>query len=719
MNTEDSDDKDLPEDNQKGLTNWANEPDLLTLKRDLEAAKPAHDTQQARIDHWKDLMFVRGKAAPKRVKGRSNIQPKLIRRQGEWRYSALTEPFLGSQKLFSVNPITFEDEKAARQNELLLNWQFRTKINRVKFFDEYVRTAVNEGTCIVRLGWERGYKMVKEMVPIWNHFQIQTEEEMMPLQQALELKLINPREYEENVDPALKAAVDYFQESGIPTVAIQAGEEEIEKEEITVNKPTVDVMESNNVIIDPSCGGDIDKAMFVVVSFETCYADLKKQGDRYKNLEKVNWQNSSPMSQPDHITTTPEEYNFSDKARRKVVAYEYWGYFDIHNTGELVPFVATWVGDVCIRMEESPFPDGKVPFVVVPYMPIKGSLYGEPDAELIEDNQAVSGAVMRGVIDLLGRSANSQQGFAKGMLDPLNRRRFDNGEDYEYNPGTDPRIGLIEHKYPDIPQSALAMLNLQNNEAESIVGVKAFSGGLSSDTYGKVATGIRGVLDAASKREMAILRRLAKGLIDIAYKISAMNSVFLSDVEVVRVTNSEYIAVTREDLKGNFDLETDISTAEVDNAQSQDLGFMLQTMGPNMDSSISTMILADIARLKRMPVLENKLLNWKPQPDPIAEELRQLEVEEKKAKIAELHSRIAMNHANAGNAEVKAATGAAEAQRDASGESHARAMEKQQGQARGNQELEVTKALLKPRKLGEDFPDIDAAIGYNSISGTI
>ena len=59
------------------------------------------------------------------------MQPKLVRRQAEWRYSALAEPFLNSEKLFNVSPVTFEDEAAAKQNELVLNWQFRTKIRRI------------------------------------------------------------------------------------------------------------------------------------------------------------------------------------------------------------------------------------------------------------------------------------------------------------------------------------------------------------------------------------------------------------------------------------------------------------------------------------------------------------------------------------------------------------------------------------------------------------
>jgi hypothetical protein len=83
--------------------------------------------------------------------------------------------------------------------------------------------------------------------------------------------------------------------------------------------------------------------------------------------------------------------------------------------------------------------------------------------------------------------------------------------------------------YPEIPNSALNMLNLQNNEAESLTGVKAFNSGISGSALGNTATGIRSALDAASKRELGILRRLADGINQIGRKIISMNSEFLSD----------------------------------------------------------------------------------------------------------------------------------------------------------------------------------------------
>lgn len=701
------------------LTNWENEPTLLTLKSDLEASKTYHDAQVAKIDKWRDLLSISGSAKPPKIKGRSSIQPKLVRRQAEWRYSALSEPFLGTDQLFSIEPRTFEDEAAAKQNQILLNWQFSTKIDKIKLIDDYVHSAVDEGTCIVKLGWNRVTKTVKEVVPVYSYYPISDEQGLQLLQQALELKQSNPREYQEQIPDEFKEAIKYYEETQFPVTAIQTGEEEQEVEKIIENAPIVEILNPCNVYIDPSCLGDLDKALFVVNTFETNKAELQKTG-LYKNLDKVNWEGNSVATDPDHETTTPDDFNFNDSQRKKVIAYEYWGFYDIHKTGELVPIVATWIGDILIRMEENPFPDGKVPFVVVQYIPIKRDIYGEADAELLEDNQRILGAVTRGMIDSLGRSANAQQGFAKGMLDPLNRRRFENGEDYEFNPSLSPNGGLIEHKYPELPQSAILMVQMQNQEAEALTGVKAFSGGLAGDAYNtKVATAIRGVLDAASKREMSILRRLAKGMIKIGEKICAMNAEFLSEEEVVRVTNKQYVTIKREDLKGNFDLKVDISTAEVDNAKAQDLGFMLQTLGPNMDPSITMMILAEIAELKRMPVLAEKLRNYQPQPDPLVVQEKQLEIEKLKAEIAKLQSETMKNQAMAGKTQTEAQGKAIDNALTESGVKHFQEMEKQQAQSRGNQNLEIIKGLLKPLKQGEQAPNIDAAIGYNAISDKI
>jgi len=691
------------------LTNWKKEPTIQDLKRDLRVASGYHDEQITKIDKWDALLNVTGEAQPPKVKGRSSVQPKLIRRQAEWRYPALTEPFLSSDKLFQINPVTFEDREAAKQNELVLNWQFRTKINRIKFIDEFVRSTVDEGTSIVQVGWLRQTTTETELTPIWDHYEVDDPQVAEQLQQAVQLKQANPRIFDESADEAIKAAVALFEREGLVTMAQQVGMQEMEVEKVLENRPTITVLDPRNVYIDPTCNGDIKNALFVIVAFETNRAELQKSTDIYSNLDQVNWDTATTSLTATYGKNNYGEFNFQDSARKKVIAYEYWGFNDINGDGNLVPIVTTWIDDTIIRMEENPFPDGKLPFVLTQYTPVKREVYGDSDAALLEDNQRILGAVTRGVVDLLGRAANAQLGLAKGLLDPLNRRKFDSAQTYEFNPNMNPATGMIEHKYPEIPQSALALLNMQNSEAEALTGVKSFSGGLSSQAYGNVATGIRGMLDAASKREMSILRRLAQSVTAIGEKIVGMNSVFLSDKEVIRVTNKQFVEVKREDLKGNFDLQVDITTAEVNDAKVQDLGFLLQTIGPNMDPDISKIILAEIANLKNMPDLAERIKTFQPEPDPMAQQMQQLE-------LAKLQSEIEFNNARAEKYRTSAQVDQVEANLEMSGVAHQRNIERQKAQAEANQDLQITKALTASKKQGELPADIDAAIGYNALT---
>jgi hypothetical protein len=185
-----------------------------------------------------------------------------------------------------------------------------------------------------------------------------------------------------------------------------------------------------------------------------------------------------------------------------------------------------------------------------------------------------------------------------------------------------------------------------------------------------------------------------------------MNQTYLEEVEVIRITNGEFIEIKKEDIQGNFDLKVDISTQAIDEAKSQDLGFMLQTQGPNMDPGLEQVILAEIADLKRMPHLAMQIRNYKPEPDPLAIKKQELE-------IAKLEADIALDQARAKEALARAENVALDTELDATGTSHERNIETSAAQARGNRDLEVTKGLLS----GESGSgNIEAAVGFNSLT---
>ena len=641
------------EDNQFKVK-WANPPTLAKLKQDFQDAAPMHDAHTSQVDIWLDNLNVTGKAKVKSTTGGSKIVPKLIRKQAEWRYASLSEPFLSTDDVFNVSPVTAEDREAAMQNKLLLNHQFNTNLDKTAFIDEYVRTAVDEGTVAVKTSWifQEEEKEVDEPI-----VQFRVNPAVAPLHEQLsELLATSPSTYATNVPEEVQQAHSMSLEQGVPIEPVVTGYKKVKKMVTVANHPTAEVCEYANLTIDPTCQGKIEKASFIIYHFPSSLAELEKDG-KYRNLKNIKVDDNSVLSEPDHRSSEgANAFNFSDKVRKKIIVYEYWGFLDVDGTGLLRSVVVSWVGDTIIRMEDNPFPDKKLPFIVRHYLPVRKSIYGEPDGVLLEDNQKIIGAITRGMIDVMGKSANGQTGVRKDALDITNRRKFENGLDYEFNAHVDPRQAIYMHVFPEIPQSAQFMLQLQNMEAESMTGVKSFSQGVSGQSLGDVAAGIRGALDAASKRELGILRRLSSGIVEIGRRFISMNAEFLSDEEVVRVTDEEFVTVRRDDLAGNFDLKLSISTAEEDDNKAKELAFMLQTMGSNMDPAMARMIQADIARLRKMPDLARKIESYQPQPDPLAQQEAMLRMELLKAQIANEQSKPMSNQASAQLDMAKAGT---------------------------------------------------------------
>jgi hypothetical protein len=619
---------------QGKLTDWENEPTLLDLKQDLQDALPDHQAHVTKVNGWLDNLKITGKAKPPKIKGKSAMQPKLIRKQAEWRYAALSEPFLSTDDIFNTAPVTNGDRKSAIQNELVLNNQFNTKIKKVDFIDELIRTDVDEGTVICRVGWNNEEEEVDEIVPIIEYVPNNVEEAYQQEAILHEMMESTPDDYNQ-LPPEIIGAHELFLENGIPYIGEIVGEETQKVIKTIANHPTVDICDYNDIIPDPTTKGDKDKLQFVIYRFETSLSELKKSSTNYKNLDNINVESSSPLMEADDSHgSEPTNFTFKDKSRKKLIAYEYWGFYDIHNTGKTVPFVATWIGETIIRMELNPFPDQKLPFIFIQYLPVRKSIYGEPDGELLEDNQKIVGAVTRGMIDILGRSANGQTGMRMDALDVTNKRKYDNGQDYQFNPSVDPKSAIINHVYPEIPQSAQIMLNMQNIDAESLTGVKSFGQeGLTGKSLGDTVGGQKNALDASSLRKLGILRRLAEGMKQIGHKVIAMNSEFLSDTETVRVTNERFVEVRRDDLTGAQDIKLSISTAEADNEKAQELAFMLQTTGNNMDIEMMKIVLSDIARLRKMPELAKRFEEFQPTPDPLAQKKAELEIALLKAQV--------------------------------------------------------------------------------------
>ena len=366
------------------------------------------------------------------------------------------------------------------------------------------------------------------------------------------------------------------------------------------------------------------------------------------------------MSEPQYYREDLTFFEFKDEPRKKFVINEYWGYYDVNGDGEVEPIVCSWIGNTIVRLETNPYPDKKPPFIIVPFTAVPFQMFGEAMAETIGDNQKIKTAITRGIIDNMAKSNNGQVGILRGTLDMANRRKFLQGKNFEF---TGSPSNFWQGNFNEIPNSAFNMINLMNNEIEAQTGVKSFSGGITGNTLGATATGVRGALDATSSRRLNLVRNIAENLIKpLMRKWMSYNSEFLEEEEIIRVTNEQYIPIRRDDLDGRIDIDISISTAEDNAAKSQEISFLLQTVGPNEDPTIRRELMAQILELMRMPEQAEKLRNYQPQPDPMQQQLQQMQMQQMMLEMEKLKAEIADKYARAGENEIDAEVKKAKAQ---------------------------------------------------------
>lgn len=587
---------------------------LQALKADLREAERMQKDWFIKRETW--LSETYGNQYGNEEEGKSKIVSKDIKKQLEWMLPSLSDPFLSTANVIKCSPVTFEDTKAARQNELLLNTQFCRKFDRYNFIMKALRVLIAEGSVVIQSGWD--YE----------------DEEIVQMQEVVKSTIEGD---------------EYIEMERVPTT------------KVIRNQPTAIVCRNEDIFIDPTCLDDMDKCQFVIHRYQTSLSALKADG-RYKNLDKVEKEQPTLMSEPQYYREDLTYFEFKDAARKKFVLNEYWGYYDIDGDGELEPIVCAWVGNTIVRLETNPYPDKKPPFIIVPFTAIPFQLFGEAMAETIGDNQKVKTAITRGIIDNMARSVNGQIGILRGSLDMANRKKFLAGKNFEYNGSPN---SFWQGSYNEIPGSVFNMLGLMSNEIESQTGVKSFSGGINGNTLGTTATGARGALDATASRRLSLVRNIAENLIKpLMRKWMAYNSEFLQDEEIIRITNEEFVPIRRDDLDGRIDIDIGISTAEDNAAKSQELSFLLQTVGPSEDPAIRREIMAQIMDLMRMPEQAEKIRTYQPQPDPIQQQMQQLQLQKLILENEELKASIEDKKARAGentvDMEVKKAKAAVE-----------------------------------------------------------
>jgi len=575
---------------------------LELLKQDFQEAKKLRYELDDYIDRM--IKIYKGENLPKNKNG-SNFISKEVRKQVEWYKSQVKNPFVSNDEIVSLVPTlsakNHDHVKFAKQTEKLINYFFTKKFDRYNFITNLLHTQAVEGTVVIRTGWE--YSGVE-------------------------------KEIEENIVET--------NENGEPVIV---GSVKIKTEVPVVNKPTATVCRNEDIFIDPTAFEN-NQIQFIIHRREIRLDELKKSGI-YKNIENIERHLSNEDTAKEILVESYKMesnkslmYNIEDNLRKKIYMYEYWGWFDIDDDGETEPIVCCWIGDTIVRLEENPYPDKTIPYIIAPFIKEPNSISGVALADILEEYQRIKTGITRGIFDNLAQSNHTQKGVQKGNLDPVNLNRFLNGQNFEFNISPN---AFYQGQYNRIPPEVFKVLQDIDIEKQMQTGIMPMQGGQGFESiYGSNASK-SGALNSLMLRELDMVLNVSENVIKpLIKKWIYYIYEFLEPTEIEQITGMKYIENDKNELVPNYldDFTIDISTEYTNQAKASELAFLMQTLGQSLPFEITKTFMSEIARLKKMPNLANKIDSFEPQPDPMQQQIAQIELQKKMLELEYLKAQI-------------------------------------------------------------------------------
>ena len=629
---------------KKSNPDWKKKLPLKDILSNIASVHSLYTEYVDRIDNYRVAMEADYKIGS--GEGKSKVTPKSIQKLHNYSYSGLSEGLLSDYEVVTTSPRGHTDLAESQAQQLLLNYQLNEEMDFDLVVDKASRYFEDYGSFYLKLSWNYKERKKKNHEPTLKQLPEGVPPEQM--QQLFEQGLLT--------------------EDGMLIV---------DKEVTTVvqDHPVISIKKYNQIILGPSTDGSnsIDSLQFIADKYYATLASLEASG-KYHDLDKIS---DRELKSDYDINALPDadfelefeammEDNGQELEHKKVdknkplVVTDYWTMMPLKDKGHPVPIVVTFVAGVVIARDKSPFgTEVGYPYSRGTYAPdLDDALYdGKPDTPDLEEDQKIIGAVTRGMIDIMAKAANGQTGMAMGMLDPAEERKRQAGQDYKFNPAIDPTRGIVQEKFPELPQSALQMLGMMQSSMESSSGKKMFGEGLNSNAYGDVAAGIKATVDAQTQRTMSSVRKFNKPFTTIIKKMAEVNRQFITDDKVIALSDNEFKTIRPNDLQSDINIKIKVSTPEMDDKTANDLGFLTQTLGESVPMTVKNAILSDIARLKKRPDLAKMLLDI-PEPGPTKEEmeLHQLNVELLKAQIENEQAKGVENLADENLKNAKAET---------------------------------------------------------------
>ena len=601
---------------------------LKIAKANFESAKEAKTGIDKKMQTWIDEY--NGEPYGNESDGHSQVVVKDIKKAVEWFLPNAVEPFVSKGRIVRLQGITPDDVQRATIAERLLNYQFVRNFNRYEFIYDMFKVGATEGTTIIKCGWDYEEDVKVEKLESW------TDEQLAVLEQ-----------------------------DGVEIEIDDNGVAKLTKRKVLKNNPTAKIVKNGRFFIDPTADS-IKNADYTVEEDDVTFSSLREMEEAgvYKNIDKLldtahelsdSSLESSRDQRGDERGYNVRDYQNDDASLKKVTVYEYWGNLDIDDTGIAVPIVLTWVGNTVIRFEKNPYPDNEKPYVATPFTKTPFMFWGDALSEFISDGQFIRSGIMRAMLDNVSQSNNGFKFFKKGSLDPLNKKKLVSGIGGVIEVNGD-HSDMWDGAFNQMPQTIFAMFEMIQRENESLSGISNIAQGLDSRALNS-ATASSIAQSSGQKRMMEIIRRYSELVKELMRKWISYNKVYLSDNEVMRIAG-DFIEFTRDDIDGSYDIDITVGVDGVEENKANQMTMLMQQisgLAGNVDPTVIHNLLAKLSDIWGFPDIAQKLENYQPpQPDPMQQQIAQLEVEKLQAEIEKIKSETHENMADANNTNVTA-----------------------------------------------------------------
>jgi hypothetical protein len=450
-----------------------------------------------------------------------------------WIIPALMRIFFGSIDVVTITGRTEEDDATAMQE--LCNWTIQRKNKGFLRFYKWFMDALTLGHGVMKIRWKRLIKEVEESAAM-------TPDEFMEFDPEVEqMKFISAEEQPDGLY-LVKVKRDKLTEDHAVIENVPVSEfrwlpdsGEVEGLQFCYHRRLMTRSEIQS---------HVNSGVFDKVTDEEI-AGARYNSDQDGQLESFYKENDNQMR---------DGAADLDKSRTQYWVFECFGKYDIDGDNVSEDMIVTVIGDKVVRVEQNDLE--RAHFAVLSPYPDQYQITGKTIDDAIGELQDIKVAMYRQIVLNIANNNDRQAIVSEENLHPT-----DLAENRKYMRAVNMQGKSVRDVVEFMPESPLSsavfpVLQQIDQIKENRTGVTRYNQGSDSGDLNKTATGITAIMGAANQRIEMIARMFSEtGVVDLFKMLVEMNSRYISQDVVIRLTNGKPLQIRPDDLKGEYDLD--------------------------------------------------------------------------------------------------------------------------------------------------------------------